>query len=157
MYVRSKLVTICHYTVLTHTVFCGAMQTNSFRRPTGYQSAAISESMHQSTSTKSLWNTASVHIYTTQLFGKICSTQLHTSQCKGYISLTLLNFTSSFLTQITFSVMMSIITTFSTACHIPTFTRKYMYNKPKSLVWHEKHLTAIMVARPTTTDTMELA
>lgn len=32
-----------------------------------------------------------------------------------------------------------------------------MYNKPKNLVWHEKHLTALMVARPTATDTMELA
>lgn len=49
------------------------------------------------------------------------------------------------------------ITTFSTACHIPTSTKKYMYNKPKNLVWHEKHLTALMVARPTATDTMELA
>ena len=149
--------TKCHYTVLKHTVFCDAMQTNSLRRPTEYQSAAISESMHQSKSIKSLWNTASVHIYITQLFGKICSTQLHTSQCKGYIPLTLLNFTGSFITQITFSVVISIITTFSTACHIPTSTKKYMYNKPKNLVWHEKYLTAIMVARPTAIDSMKLA
>jgi len=98
MCVTSKLVTLCHYIVLTHTVFCDAMQTISLIRPTGYQIAAMSESMHQSKSIKSLWNTASVYTYTTQLFGKLCSTQLHTSQCKGYVPLTLLNFTCSFLT-----------------------------------------------------------
>ena len=52
---------------------------------------------------------------------------------------------------------MLIITTFSTACYIPTSTKKYMCNKPKNLVWHEKHLTALTVARPTATDTTELA
>ena len=140
MCVTPKLVTLCHYIVLTHTVFCDAMGTNSLSRPTGYQSAAISESMHQysyiyiyiytHTHIHTYTHTHThiyiyiyIYIYKTQLFGKLCSTQLHTSQCKGYVPLTLLNFTGSFLTEITFSVMMSIITTFSTACHIPTSTK----------------------------------
>jgi hypothetical protein len=50
MCVTSKLVTLCHYTVLTRTVYSDA------------QSVAISESMHQSKSIKSMWNTVLVNI-----------------------------------------------------------------------------------------------
>jgi hypothetical protein len=159
MCVTSKLVTLCHYIVMTHIIFCDPMQINSLSRPPGYQSAAISESMHQSKSIKSLWNTASVYIYTTQLFGKLCITQLHTSHCKGYVPLTtefycfLSNLDNIFCDDVHHHHFLYSLS------HIYIYTKKkkYMYNKPKNLVWHEKHLTALMVARPRAIDTMELA
>jgi hypothetical protein len=52
--------------------------------------------------------------------------------------------------------MMSSITTFTTACHIPITTTQYMHSKPENLMWHEKHMTTLLMARPTATDAAKL-